>query len=365
MKKDIRQLLTPSILDMHGYQVPSSEGMVKLDAMENPYTLNDELKENWLSYIEKVDINRYPEPSPASLQKRLLNDIIECDNDLKNEELDIIFGNGSDELIQLLITAIDKQAGPVMSPMPSFSMYEIFSKIIGRNFEALSMNADFSLDAEVMKKELMDKNPSLIFFSYPNNPTGNLFNLQVIEEIIEVTNAIVVIDEAYSAFSNKSFNHLINQYSNVVLLRTISKVGFAGVRFGMLVGPKAFIQEINKIRPPYNVNSLTQATVNFYLDHKSTFIKQAELIKQNRARLIEDLSTMRCITVYPSQTNFVTFKLKQHEAKQVQEKLLDAKIMIKNLHSAHKLLTNCLRVTVGTSEENKAFIDALNQILSK
>jgi histidinol-phosphate aminotransferase len=271
----------------------------------------------------------------------------------------MILGNGSDELIQSIILAF---GGPVLVPVPTFAMYEITSRALAQNIVTVPLDDDFDLDADLMLRKAKERKARTIFLACPNNPTGNRFSDKEIRKILEHADAAVVIDEAYYSFSGKTWLPLLKKYPNMIVLRTLSKIGFAGLRIGVLTASQNIIDELNKIRLPYNINSLSQAVGETALRHQDVIGRQISLLISGRERLYNALLKMRGVTVYPSETNFIMIRTAA-DASRIHQKLKQAGILIKNLNKPGPL-KNCLRVTIGTPEENKEFLAALKKILS-
>ena len=356
MSKDILSRLRPELMQLQAYAVPDAAGFVKLDAMENPYSWPVSLREEWLVKINEAQINRYPEPNPESLKNKLKKQFGPQD---KSE---LLLGNGSDELIQLLVLAISKPNACILTVSPSFSMYEMIAEMIGVTCHVVSLDNNYELDSTAMLDAIEQYDPALLFLAYPNNPTGNLWNRQELIKIIEASNGVVVLDEAYGPFAAGSFANDLQNHPNMVLLRTASKIGLAAIRFGWLTGHANLISELNKLRLPYNINQLTQITIEFALDNYELFEKQAKEICNSRASLMNQLSSINGVHVYKSEANFILFKLTSVDATHVFEKLLAQKVLIKNV-SKQKGLDQCLRVTVGAEEENTQFCTALRAAL--
>jgi len=339
---------------MNAYHIPNPGNFLKLDAMESPYVPNQDFLTEFTNFLSKVEINRYPDPEADELVLSLRN-LMGID-----ASLGILLGNGSDELIQILALACG-EGESIMSFSPSFVMYELITKYTRLNFiDSPLSNFDINLEKSI--DLIKTKKPKIIFIAYPNNPTGNLFNRKKIETIIQSTDALVVLDEAYYAYADDTFLNDILKYENLVLLRTISKIGFAGARLGLLIGSKETLGELNKIRLPYNINSLTQATCKFLLNKKNYLQSHADLIINERNDLIESLKKYRNITVFPSQANFVLIKILESE--KLFNFLLEKKILIKNL-SKIKGLKNYLRITIGSQKDNSIFISALDEFFKK
>lgn len=346
-------LLRQEILSLHGYHVQPSPGMVKLDAMENPYSLPEEIRTDIALAVANAAINRYPDADALSLKKN-----IKAVSGLP-AEIEVLLGNGSDEIIQLLAMAVAKPGVTLMSVEPSFVMYKMIATFTGMNYVGVPLTEDFALDLPAMLAAIKHHQPALIFLAYPNNPTGNLFDEAAIVQIIKASSGLVVVDEAYYAFASDSFLPQLGHYANLLVMRTFSKLGMAGLRLGFLAGSKIWLAQLEKLRLPYNVGVLTQLVAEILLQHHETLLQQAEQIKRDRTWLFERLVGTVDVHAYPSAANFILFRL-PHAAK-VFEGLKQRGVLIKKLDGGHPALQDCLRVTVGTAEENELFIKALQE----
>ncbi len=342
---------------MQAYQVPESKGMVKLDAMENPYSWPPALKEEWLTLMSSAEPNRYPDPNA----RELTHSMRRCFN--ISDDMGLVLGNGSDELIQLILMGMQPGAC-IVAPMPSFVMYQHIAKALGLTFIGVPLSTDFSLDMPAMLKVIKEHDPAVVFLAYPNNPTANLFSERHVHEVLEASNGIVVVDEAYHPFAKKTFLPHVVDYAQLIVMRTVSKLGLAALRLGFIVGQKKLMEQFEKIRLPYNINSLTQLTATFAFKHIHVFDQQAEQICRQRECMLAQLSTIEAIDVFPSQANFILFALKDKDAGEVFSSLKLQGILIKNMGAMPGLPTNCLRVTVGTEVENAEFIKQLSSILT-
>ncbi len=345
----------PEILAWKAYHVADSTGMVKLDAMENPYPLPDTVRRQLGEALAGAAIHRYPDPSPQGL-KALLRDRLGLP-----PGMEILLGNGSDEIIQLLCLAVARPGAVVLGVEPSFVMYRVSAATAGVRYEGVPLRDDFSIDEAAMLEAIDTHRPALIFLACPNNPTGNLFDPEVVRRVIRRASGLVVIDEAYHAFAGATHLPVLASAPNVVVMRTLSKLGLAGLRLGFVVGAREWLGELDKLRMPYNVNVLTQIAADFALRHLEVLTDQARDIVAERAPLIAGLSQHSNVSVFPSSANFVTFRVPDGPAAFAGIKARG--VLIKNLHGAHPLLANCLRVTVGTPDENRKFLAALSQTL--
>lgn len=347
------QLLRQDILSLHAYHVQPSPGMVKLDAMENPYPLPDALCAKIAHATAHAAINRYPDAEAKNLKQ-----MIKSVSGLP-AEMEVLLGNGSDEIIQLLAMAVAKPGATLMSVEPSFVMYKMIAAFTGMNYVGVPLTEDFELDLPVMLATIKRDQPALIFLAYPNNPTGNLFDNAAIVQIIEASNGLVVVDEAYYAFASDSFMPQLGRYSNLLVMRTFSKLGMAGLRLGFLAGSKIWLEQLEKLRLPYNVGVLTQVVAEILLQHHDVLKQQAEQIKLDRSWLFERLVGTVDVHAYPTAANFILFRLPR--AAKVFEGLKQRGVLIKKLDGGHPALLDCLRVTVGTAEENELFVKALQE----
>ena len=358
MKITPQQLLRKELATLQAYRVANSDGMIKLDAMENPHRLSESLREQWLTTLKKeIDVNRYPDPNAKQL-KQIFRKTFEIP-----PSLELMFGNGSDELIQLLILAIAKLDACILTVTPSFSMYKLIAEFIGVRVIEVPLDAEsFALQLDQICKQIRQHQPAIVFLACPNNPTGTLWPLADVEEIVQSARGLVVIDEAYAPFAAYSMIELVEKYSHALMLRTASKMGLAGLRLGWLLGAEQWLNEFNKLRLPYNINALTQASAVFALQNISEFNNQAKVICQQRELLISAMQSIEAIQVYPSEANFVLFKTLKTACNVVFKRLVENKVLIKDVSNS-QLLENCLRVTVGTESENQAFLTALNKSL--
>jgi len=279
------------------------------------------------------------------------------------EGMQVVLGNGSDELIQMLALAL---AGPdrvILSTDPTFVMYRMIAEVAGLRYHAVPLSADFSLDPDLTLSAIEQTQPAIVFLAYPNNPSGNLFDAALVEDVIRAAPGLVVVDEAYAPFTDASFMSRLGEFPNLLVLRTVSKMGLAGLRLGLLAGPAEWLGEIDKTRLPYNISVLTQASAIFALQHKAMLDEQAQRIRSDRAKLFQTLRGLDGIGPYPSEANFLLFETPQGEADRIFAALKEQGVLVKNLSPAGGRLRDCLRVTVGRPAENRAFIDALKNTL--
>ncbi|MCF7977245.1 MAG: histidinol-phosphate transaminase [Chromatiaceae bacterium] len=399
MNSLIEQLIRPEIRALKAYHVPDATGMIKLDAMENPYPWPESLANAWLEALRDAELNRYPDPRARALQAAL-REAMQIP-----VGMDLLLGNGSDELIQMLALAVAAPAAaqashpnfsPSLSPNspttglddtchdpslehsqpwrpsllsldPGFVMYRMIGLFAGLEYVGVNLNAaDFSLDLEATLAAIERHQPLLTFIAYPNNPTGNLFDPAAIEQIIAASPGLVIVDEAYAPFTDASFLPRLGEWPNLLVMRTVSKMGLAGLRLGYLAGPAEWIEQIDKVRLPYNINVLSQASAAFALRHRDVLDAQTASIREERGRLaaaLADLDGGRGhLQQYPSDANFILVRTQPGRAGALFNGLRERNILIKNLDGAHPMLADCVRITVGTAEENQLLLDMLREL---
>ncbi len=347
----MRSLVKPNVRKLAAYHVDETPVRIKLDAMENPFTMPDAVRREFAAAVRQAPINLYPDPSGNKLKKA-----ISAMWGMKPDQM--ILGNGSDELIQTIILAF---GGPVLIPAPTFAMYDITSRALAQKVVCVPLDEQFDLDADRMIEKAKTAKAKVLFLACPNNPTGNRFSDKAVRKILDRTNAAVVIDEAYYSFSGKTYLPLLKAYPNMVILRTLSKIGFAGLRIGVLTASGPLVDELNKIRLPYNINSLSQSVATAVLKHQKVINRQISLLISERKKLYNAFSQLSGVTAYPSETNFILIRT-MADATVVHRKLKQQGILIKNLNKPGPL-KNCMRVTIGTPEENREFLRALKKIL--
>jgi histidinol-phosphate aminotransferase len=246
-----------------------------------------------------------------------------------------------------------------MYPSPTFVMYSMGAMFNRMKAVAVPLREDFTLDADAFIERMKAEKPALVFIAYPNNPTGVLYPEEDLVEIIKACPGLVVIDEAYHVFAGKTFIGRIAEFPNLVVIRTVSKLGLAGIRLGYLVGRPEWVAELDKVRPPYNVSVLTQAAALFMLEKLDVLEEQAARIRSERASLGQSLKALKGVTVFPSEANF--FLIRVPDADRTYEALKQQNVLVRNLNPG---LRDCLRVTVGTPDENRILIAAMKEALS-
>ncbi len=348
-------LVRPEILALKAYHIADSDGLVKLDAMENPYRLPEALREELGRALAEVELNRYPDPGARDLRELIARKM------RVPAGAELLLGNGSDDLIQIVTFALARPGAALMFPEPTFVMYRMNSVLSGMRAVGVPLRPDFSLDAEAFVARMAAERPALVFLAYPNNPTGVLYREEDVVAILRAAEGVVVLDEAYHVFAQQSLMPRLAEFPNLVVMRTLSKLGLAGIRLGYLAAAPAWVEQFNKVRQAYNVNSLTQAAARFVLERLDVLEAQAGTIRAERARLGAALAALPGVTVFPSQANF--FLVRVPDAARTYEGLIGHGVLVRSFDGAHPLLAGCLRVTVGTPEENRILIASLRESL--
>jgi histidinol-phosphate aminotransferase len=358
LQQRMQRVIRQDVQSMHGYAIQPSAGLVKLDAMENPFRLPAEMQRALGERLGRVALNRYPAQCVADVIAALTA-YVQPPPGCK-----LMLGNGSDELINLLAMACDVPGASVLAPLPGFVMYEMAAKLQGLAFVGVPLTPDFALDGAAMLAAIAQHRPAITYIAYPNNPTANLFDDAVIDRIVAAVaeqDGLVVFDEAYQPFSSRTWLQRMGAHPHVLVLRTLSKFGLAGVRLGYLVGAAALIDEIDKVRPPYNISALNAEATLFALEHADEFARQAAVLRSERARLVDTIAAMPGAMPFPSEANMVLVRVP--DAKRCFDGMKARGVLVKNVSSLHPLLANCVRLTVGTPEENTLMIDALKASL--
>ena len=354
----IRRTIRQDVAAMHAYAIQASAGLVKLDAMENPFRLPPELQRELGERLAGVAINRYPGQCAADLATALSKFVT------LPAGCRLMLGNGSDELIDMLSVACDVPGAKILAPLPGFVMYEMSARLRGLDFVGVPLTPDFELDEAAMLAAIETHRPALTYIAYPNNPTANLFDERVVERVVAAVGAqqgLVVFDEAYQPFSSRTWMQRLASNEHVLVMRTLSKFGLAGVRLGYLCGASALIDEVEKVRPPYNVSALNAEAALFALDHADEYARQAAILRDERARLQAALKSTPGVQPFPSEANMILVRVP--DAKRAFDGMKQRGVLVKNVAALHPLLANCLRLTVGTPAENDQMIAALRASL--
>ncbi len=364
----IQRRIRPDVLAMHAYAVQDSAGLVKLDAMENPHRLPQALQEALGQRLGALALNRYPDGRVNDLRHAL------AAYAGMPEGCDIMLGNGSDELISLLAMACDVpvQAGGtrpvILAPTPGFVMYAVSAALQGLEFVGVPLTADFALDVPAMLAAIAQHQPTIVYLAYPNNPTANLWDAADMARVVAAAaeaGSLVAIDEAYQPFSSHTYLDVIRaqpaQHAHVLLMRTMSKFGLAGVRIGYMLGQRALIAQVDKVRPPYNISVLNCECALFALEHAEVFAAQATELRAQRTRLLAALRVMPGVHAWDSDANMVLVRVEN--AQKSFDGLKARGVLVKNVSKMHPLLAHCLRLTVGTDAENTQLLAALQESL--
>lgn len=339
---NIDSIVRPNILNLKPYSSARNEYKGKegifLDANENPYGA----------------LNRYPDPKQGKLKNRL--------SELKGISSDKIFiGNGSDEIIDLAFRIFcTPETDKALTFSPTYGMYNVSAAINNVELLKTPLTKDFQIDLEKVKKYLNDKNLKLIFICSPNNPTGNILDRNTIEYILQNFKGIVIVDEAYIDFSgSESLMSLVDTYNNLIVSQTMSKAwGLAAIRVGIAYANTNIIRLYNKVKPPYNISKLNQDAALSALNKYNDFTDNVQLIKSEKGRLIPLLNDMNVVKkIYPSDANFLLVEV--NDANSLYNLLIEEKIIIRNRNT---LVPNCLRITIGTPEENNRLISTLKNV---
>ena len=352
----IAHTLRQDVQSMHAYAVQPSDGMVKLDTMENPHRLPQALRQALGERLAQVAINRYPAGRGDDLKRALAT------HAGLPEGCALLLGNGSDEIITMLSMACDVPGAVALAPVPGFVMYEMSSRLLGLGFVGVPLTADFELAVPAMLAAIAQHRPALVYLAYPNNPTANLWDAQAVQAVIDAVgqqHGLVVMDEAYQPFASRDSMAWLSAHDHVLVMRTLSKFGLAGVRIGYLMGRSELIAQIDKLRPPFNVGVLNAEAALFALEHADEYARQAQSIREQRQRLFAALQTLPGVHAFPSDANMVLARLP--DAARSFAALKARGILVKNVSAMHPLLANCLRLTVGTSEETSQLIQALKE----
>ena len=342
------KLVKPCVRALRAYEAKEIPCRVKLDANESPYTASDALLRGISKRLRNTPLNRYPDPEGKKLKA-----VLAKRHRVRSDHL--LLGNGSDELIALLVTTF---GGPVLYPVPTFSMYGIIARGLGERTVEVRLDKAYDLDVGRMQTAIRKHRPKIVFLSSPNNPTGNSFSPDRILEILAHSPGVVVVDEAYGPFSSsRSFVSRLRDHRNLVVLHTLSKIGLAALRVGYMVTSREITSEVNKVRLPFNVNALSQAVAEEALSKHGGIEDDIVRIMEERKRLADGMSRVPGIRVLPSDANFIMFQVP--EPVSVYRQLLRDGVLVRNLHPA---IPGSLRVTVGRPGENRAFLRAIRKV---
>ena len=358
-KEIAAKLVRPEIQAMHAYPVSDATGMVKLDVMESPYRLPEALAAEVGKVVSLVAINRYPVPSATEL-RALIREVMQVP-----AGCDVLLGNGSDECIQYITAALARDGAVVMAPAPSFAMFAMHALFYRLRFVGVPLLEDFTLDTEAFLAAMSKEKPALVWIAFPNNPTGNAFPVADIERIVRAAPGLVVIDEAYQPFAGATFMPRLAEFDNMVVMRTVSKIGMAGLRLGYVCGRPEWIEAFNKTRSPFNINVLTEAVAIKLLQNKKILDAQAAKVLEERERLRPELARISGLRIFPSSANFLLARIAggKGAGTRVFDRMKAQGVLVKDFSGGHPLMDNCLRLTIGTPEENRILVAALREAL--
>ncbi len=349
-------MLHARIRGLSAYRTETTPCKVKLSSNELPIKFPEEVKRKIGEVVSSLPLNRYPDPQAEELKEAIAKRF-----EVSTENL--VLGNGSDELIQYLTVAIGELNSPVLYPIPTFPMYGICATALGRERVEVPLREDLDLDLEALLRAVEEKNPSLAFFSYPNNPTGNCFKEDAIRKV-RWRGVFTIIDEAYYHFSGKTFLEDALQREDTVVLRTLSKIGLAGLRVGVLIAKEDIAKEINKLRLPFNISYPSQAIAKLILEEFYPIIEEhVRMVLRERERVVAELSKIDGVSVFPSDANFFLFKT-PYPADLVHRELIKEGVLVRDV-SYLPNLEKCLRVSVGFPEENDQFLEALENVIKR
>lgn len=351
----VKAIVRPKIRAMHAYPVAKATGLVKLDAMENPYGLSGEARAEIAAAVANARINRYPDGGGEEVKSALRRSLG------LGADVGLVLGNGSDEILQLLTLLVAKPGAVVLAPDPSFVLYRMQADLANLRFVGVPLRADLTLDIDAMLAAIEREKPALVWLAVPNNPTGTLFPVADIERIIAATPGLVAVDEAYYAFADVTFLPRVLEFPNLIVVRTVSKIGMAGVRLGYAAAHPAWIDEIDKVRPPYNISVLNYECALFAIEHADVFAVQAAELREQRGKLFQALREMPGVHPFPSEANMILVRVP--DAAKAFAGLRERQVLVKNVSKMHPLLDNCLRLTVGTPDENARLLAALKESL--
>ena len=353
------KVVRPEIQAMQAYHVADATGLVKLDVMESPYGLPKELAEEVGRLVAGLSLNRYPVPTATRL-RALIREVMQVP-----AGCDVLLGNGSDECIQYVTATLAREGAVVMAPAPSFAMFSMHAFFYRLRFVGVPLRADFSFDADAFLAAMQKEKPALVWIAFPNNPTGNAFPVADIERILRAAPGLVVVDEAYQPFAGATFMPRLAEFENLVVMRTVSKIGMAGLRLGYVAGRPEWIDAFNKARSPFNVNVVTEAVAIKLLENKKVLDALAAKVLAERERLRPELERLPGLTVYPTAANFFLVRVAggKGAGTRVFDSLRAQGVLVKDFSGGAAALENCLRLTVGTPDENRILLTALREAL--
>lgn len=357
-----RVLVRDELRGFPPYSVPHPTGItVKLDANELPQPLPPDLADELGRELAAVDVNRYPDPDQSELRAEIAGS-------LGVDPASLVFGNGSDEIIQLLISCFacprpGKPRAAVAYPVPTFAVFRGATLVAGGEPVEIPLEEDFSLDFDRVHRALSSARPNLVFFARPNNPTGTLWPACGVAEVARAhPDTLIISDEAYSAFAGDSMIGRSGELPNLLVMQTLSKTGLAALRIGYLHGARAILAEIEKVRMPYNIGALNQRAAAWVLRRcRPLLTERCSQVVRERERLAAALEATAGVRVFPSQANLILFRVGQPgdgRATRVWEGMCRRGVLVRLLDRPGPL-AGCMRVTIGSTDENDQFLVAL------
>jgi len=355
-----RRWLNPALADMSAYTPAPGDYEVRLDANEAPDLLSDAARRRLAEQAARIDWRRYPDAGSGRLREA-----IAARAGVAPEE--VLLGVGSDELISMLLRAFgreSKSGGGVLTLTPTFVMYRMTARIHGHQVMEVPLDANWGMNPDSVSKALELFQPSLLFVASPNNPTGTMLETEHWVRVIEAArDSLVVVDEAYIDYASRHQLALFRDHENVVILRTLSKVGFAALRLGWMLGQSELVREVDKVRLPYNLPVPTQELATVVVTELGDELaKIRDQVVSERERVASELRTCAGITVTPSEANFLWIKT-EAAAEEVYEGLKARGVLVRSFHKHGGRLKHCLRVTIGLRHENERFLSALREVI--
>ena len=355
-QKSILKNVKPEVKAISAYTLREYDYEIKINQNENPYDVPIELKRKILDFALKRSWSRYPPFVPDELQMRLAEYTGWYPEG-------ILVGNGSNELIQALLTVFLSAGDTLVLPAPTFTLYRLIGTVLGAKVVEIPLNPDYTYDCEALEERFLDSGDMLIICS-PNNPTGALYPLERLQKLLEKTEKPIIFDEAYFEFSRETAVGLLENNDNLVVLRTFSKAfSLAGLRVGYGLMSRELAKEVGKAKLPYNINFFSIAAAITLIENLHILERSVNEIIEERDRLIPAMNEIEGVTVFKSHANFILFKT-PYDSDIVFEKILGDGVLVRNL-SSNPVLANTLRVTVSKPSDNKKFINSLSRVMGE
>jgi histidinol-phosphate aminotransferase len=343
------------LADIKPYRAPQLDAPVKLNTNESPFAPPDSFMIELQDRVRRLSLNRYPVRDFLEVRQALAAHL----NVLTDR---VWLANGSNEIILQLLLAFGGAERKVMTFEPTYMMHGHITRVSGTRHLRARRNPNYTLDLEASIDAIQNHRPDVVFLCSPNNPTGNSNPAEEVIEICERTSALVILDEAYVEFSGRGHLRLVEDYENLVITRSFSKAWrLAGSRIGYLVAQPPILEEIQKVRLPYHFSSLSQAVAVAALNHADEITGTVETVVHERDRVYRELSTMRGLTAFPSDANFILFHCDSRLASEMWQDLLDAGVLVRDFSDTPGC-EGCLRVSVGTKEQNERFLETISRL---